>query len=477
MKTKEKAGQRKIVLPILLAASLLLAAGGWGTAINFYLSRTPRLNPGAQENLMDNPLMALSDSDLLQTIERRNSTPRGGFTGKEISEEALQVLGWAATGKNRSGTGFVIPLALGVEPYVSIYLAQESGVRRFYWESNSFENVTREDMRDKVNQGQNASAIWIYVIDVDNVPMGDMDFAWHAIGAMSQHQYLMADLLDIQARYMGLPKADEVASLLGLNASNHIPCGRDGNGAKINANCYFNFKTGRFAIMNLYETIFVRRSVRQYDKTPLDEAALSEIKNYLSNAKQSFDQSARFEIVGNEKLKGGLAPYAILAYSDNDDAAIVNIGYTLQGMDLWLQSVGYGSIWCGMASPKDPAQNYRILLGFGKTGVALRKGEDDFKRKKISEISDAENAVARAVRVAPSAVNFQPWKLRFADGKVTVAANVRGVGKLLPGRLFLFDLGIALKHIELALENEVNTITAFAIHGKGKNISIEVDYK
>ena len=229
--------------------------------------------------------------------------------------------------------------------------------------------------------------------------------------------------------------------------------------------------------MNLYETIFVRRSVRKYDKTSLDEAALSEIKNYLNNAKQSFDQSAQFDIVGNEKLKGGLAPYAILAYADNDDAAIVNIGYTLQGMDLWLQSVGYGSIWCGMATPKDPAPNYRILLGFGKTGVALRTGEDDFKRKKISEISDKENTVAHAVRVAPSAVNFQPWKLHFADSKVTVTANVRGIGRILPGRLFLFDLGIALKHIEIALENDGNTIKEFTVHGKGKGISVEVDYK
>jgi hypothetical protein len=189
------------------------------------MSWTPRLNPGALENLRDNPLIVITDSGLLHAIERRNSTFRGDFTGNEISEEALQLLGWAATGKNRDGTGFVVPLAMGTEPYVSLYLAQESGVRRFYWESNSFEMVLDSDIRNRINSGQNASAIWIYVIDIDKVPRGNMDWAWHAIGAMSEHQYLVADLLDIQARFMASINADEVAALLGLDASKNIPAG------------------------------------------------------------------------------------------------------------------------------------------------------------------------------------------------------------------------------------------------------------
>ena len=229
--------------------------------------------------------------------------------------------------------------------------------------------------------------------------------------------------------------------------------------------------------MTLYETIFTRRSVRQYDKVTLDTAALDEISNYVNSLQQLPGHSAKFEIVDITKLKGGMAPYAILAQADDSYVSFVNIGYTLQGVDLWLQSNGYGSIWCGMAKPQDPEQDYRILLGFGKTSVPFRKGEDDFKRKKLSEISDTDNAIARAVRVAPSAVNLQPWKLGFADGKVTVAANVRGIGKLLPGRLFLFDLGIALRHVEVALEHDGKTLTAFEFKSKGKDISVEVDYR
>jgi hypothetical protein len=228
--------------------------------------------------------------------------------------------------------------------------------------------------------------------------------------------------------------------------------------------------------MNLYETIFARRSVRQYDKAPLEAAALAAIKSYVDDAAQLTGQAARFEIVNSDELKGGYAPHAILAFAGDGDPALINIGYTLQGVDLWLQSEGYGSIWCGMAAPKAAKNGYRILLGFGKTDVPLRKSEDEFKRKKLPEIASEDNAIARAARLAPSAVNFQPWKLTFADGKVNIASNVRGVGGILPGRLYLFDLGIVTKHTAVALEHEGKTISAIEVTGQGKRSRTEIRY-
>jgi hypothetical protein len=229
--------------------------------------------------------------------------------------------------------------------------------------------------------------------------------------------------------------------------------------------------------MTLYETIFTRRSVRQYDKTPLDADALVEIQNYAAAAKQMPGHSARFETAEGNVLKGGIAPYAVLAHSSGSDAELVNIGYTLQGVDLYLQSIGYGSLWCGMAAPKNPAPDYRILLGFGKTDVPLRSGEDDFKRKKLSEISDTDNGIARSVRLAPSAVNFQPWKLSFGGETVTLKLNVRGIGRVLPGRLYLFDIGIALKHAELALAHECKKVTGFSFTGNGKDLAALARYE
>ncbi|MDR1156726.1 MAG: hypothetical protein LBK75_00245 [Oscillospiraceae bacterium] len=226
--------------------------------------------------------------------------------------------------------------------------------------------------------------------------------------------------------------------------------------------------------MTLYEMIFARRSVRQYRNEAFDTSALAEIENHANSAKQLPAQSARFEIVDSSRIKGGVAPYAILAFAGADDLSLVNIGYTLQGVDLWLQANGHGSVWCGMATPKEQRSDYRILIGFGKTDVPLRKSESEFKRKKIADISNADNPVSRAARLAPSAVNFQPWMLTFADNKVTVQANVRGVGKILPGRLYLFDFGIVLKHIELALEQEGKAVKSLSFDGEAKGFTAKI---
>jgi hypothetical protein len=230
--------------------------------------------------------------------------------------------------------------------------------------------------------------------------------------------------------------------------------------------------------MTLYETIFTRRSVRKYDMNSLDETVLAEIQAALDAVPQLPWQSAHFEIVyaNTSGIRGGFAPYAILAYGDDNDISKVNIGYALQHMDLYLQSEGYGSIWCGMAGPKEPDDDFRILLNFGRTNMPMRGREKDFKRKKVLSISNEDNAIARAARLAPSAVNLQPWKLDFSDGKVTVLSQVRGFGKVIPGKLHMFDLGIVLKHVELAIRHEGRAIKSITPVADDETFAMEVSF-
>jgi hypothetical protein len=129
-----------------------------------------------------------------------------------------------------------------------------------------------------------------------------------------------------------------------------------------------------------------------------------------------------------------------------------------------------------MAAPIEKNPDFRILLGFGQTSVPLRNGEGDFKRKKITDISNEDNAIARAARLAPSAANFQPWLLTFSDGRVEAKVNVRGIGGVIPGKLWLFDIGIVLRHIELALTHEGKAVKELTINGSGKNLSVSASY-
>ncbi|MDR3072292.1 MAG: hypothetical protein LBU41_02245 [Clostridiales Family XIII bacterium] len=230
--------------------------------------------------------------------------------------------------------------------------------------------------------------------------------------------------------------------------------------------------------MTLYETIFVRRAVRKFDSSPLDTATIESVKKLITDTPQLAGQSARFEIVSGDKVHGGApAPHYLLAYCEENDSAYANVGYIVQNVDLYLQSIGLGSVWLGMAKPNEPEQNYCILLAFGKTDVPLRKSAEEFTRLPMSDVSDTDNAIAKAARLAPSAMNSQPWKLHFENGKIVIQYFGRGLMKLmLRKKLNKIDLGIITRHVEVALQKEGKTIRSITPKKVGKSFEIEVTY-
>jgi len=214
--------------------------------------------------------------------------------------------------------------------------------------------------------------------------------------------------------------------------------------------------------MSLYETISVRRSVRSYSKEPVSEELLGKIKDHVHNIEQLFGQEATFDVVPGKK-----APYAVLAYCEDGLGEYINVGYCLQEIDLYIQSLGLGSLWYGAKYPtKNRKDGYCITLAFGNTDVPFRKSEDEFKRLSVSEISNVDNAVARAVRLAPSARNSQPWELTCEDGRIFIYHHGRGLFRMaLKKKLSKIDLGIATKIAELALIRYGEKIKEVSITG------------
>jgi hypothetical protein len=212
---------------------------------------------------------------------------------------------------------------------------------------------------------------------------------------------------------------------------------------------------------------------------PLSAEELDDIKSFLESAEQLKGERARFEFVGGDKVNDGKAPHYILAFCKEDYAQYINVGYVLEKTDLYLQSKGFGSVWLGMAQPegKENKEDYCIMLAFGKTEQPLRNGAEDFNRLSVEEMSNEDNDIARAARLAPSAVNSQPWKLKFESGKITVEYQGRGLMKgILRKKMNKVDVGIITRHIELALLNEGKTISDIFIQGDGKSFAVEIFY-
>lgn len=229
--------------------------------------------------------------------------------------------------------------------------------------------------------------------------------------------------------------------------------------------------------MTLYETIFARRTVRKMDPQPLDTETLDKVQAVLDGAEHLDGQTSRYEIVDNTVVGGG-APHYILAYCDANSAAYADVGFVLQKADLYLQSIGLGGWWLGMKKAEGGAQDFCIMLGFGKPQTPARKGEQEFKRLPLETVSDADNAVARAMRLAPSAVNSQPWEFHFGANMVTIKLHGRGAMRaVLKKRLNKIDLGIVTRYAQVALLEENREIQSMRPVEEGKSFRIEIAYK
>ena len=91
-----------------------------------------------------------------------------------------------------------------------------------------------------------------------------------------------------------------------------------------------------------------------------------------------------------------------------------NIGFIFQQLALFLQSRGIGNCWAGMASLKEKNPNFVIAISFGKSDKMTRE-LSNFKRKKLSEISDVSDERLIPAQLAPSAINSQPWYFKHTN--------------------------------------------------------------
>lgn len=224
--------------------------------------------------------------------------------------------------------------------------------------------------------------------------------------------------------------------------------------------------------LELYNTIFKRKSIRKYDMTPLNDEVLAGIKDYTDKLKP-LDDSIKysFEFIGSKDVKFmmpvKLAPHYICIYSEKKQGYLMNAGYLLQQVDLYLSVNNIGSCWLGMGKPAKGIMNHAngqefvIMLAFGNAAEQVhRESASEFKRKSIDEITSINGSeqLLEPVRLAPSATNSQPWFFSGNTQEIIVSRKkLNFVKEKLLGEFNQVDIGISLYHMWLSLEHEGKT--------------------
>ena len=216
---------------------------------------------------------------------------------------------------------------------------------------------------------------------------------------------------------------------------------------------------------DLYEAIFKRKSIRNYDSAPIDQNHLEEISENLRALKpMSAGIKTEFKIITPNQVTrklGNKAPHFIAAFSEAKDAYKVNIGFMLQQMDLCFSATGLGSCWLGIPQPtKDITDSsnleFVILMSFGNPKETLyRTNASEFKRKSLTEITNMEGAdeLLEPARLAPSAVNLQNWYFTGSMNAIHVYSSKSSFFRTsVGGSYYPVNMGIALCHLQLAAE-------------------------
>lgn len=215
-----------------------------------------------------------------------------------------------------------------------------------------------------------------------------------------------------------------------------------------------NYKT-------LYETLFKRKSIRKYDMTPLDQNTISEITRYIKSINPIVpDIKTQIKIFDKNDINSAMtvkAPNYIAFFSEPKDGYLLNAGFMLESLDIFLSAKGLGTCYQGMASPKKEIINgsnlqFVIILAFGKPSEPIyRNNVLEFKRKDIESITDSKALynILEPVRLAPSSMNSQPWFFSGNEDKITAYCTK----KMFLKRLNKIDMGIAICFLDITTKN------------------------
>jgi hypothetical protein len=247
---------------------------------------------------------------------------------------------------------------------------------------------------------------------------------------------------------------------------------------------------------NLYRSILNRRSIRRYDRTALDTATIDQVQQIIDSVEPLVHEN-QFDVRYHDGMlidKDFIAsmgaygyivtpPHALAPYISGNQYPLIDLGYRVEQIVVRLTCLDIGTCYIGtlyreeanrerLNLPTDSRCGALLVFGYpasSTTGRALNslmrsvpRGNTRlpmnhlFFQESFDHPTDPPtdlSPILTAARFSPSAVNAQPWRFLWRDGKLHLFVNrynpKYGRG---PGQAYRFyDGGICMANIKLAL--------------------------
>lgn len=231
-----------------------------------------------------------------------------------------------------------------------------------------------------------------------------------------------------------------------------------------------------------HAAINVRRSRRRFDFTPMEAGLVAELRSLCEEFRPF--PGARSELIPgspDKVFKGAVGPYgrvkgasaSIAFIGDMTDPNVQEkVGYLGEGIVLEATAMGLGTCWVGgffrpkvVSSLIEVGNDEKVLAvtPVGRAADGLAREEKimtmfgrNHRRKSVADLVTGDGRLAldgwkktalEAARIAPSAVNRQPWRFQVEADSITVLSARSKIDFGISTRL---DCGIAMMHVEVA---------------------------
>lgn len=223
--------------------------------------------------------------------------------------------------------------------------------------------------------------------------------------------------------------------------------------------------------MNTFEAMFSRRSIHHFKQEKLDWEVISDLLEYANKLPMMMEGIAvEFKLVSNIEEKQGFygpfnvkAPYYLCISSEVKEDYMLNAGYLMQQISLYLNTKGIGTCFLvaypGSNLKATMKYEYVVALAFGKTSTPLFRNSSEAKRLPESdvvvykeEVTPDIKQVLCAARLSPSAFNSQPWRFVVYRNRIHIFAKKNHfIAKALDYNKMI-DMGIMMANLLLASE-------------------------
>ena len=259
------------------------------------------------------------------------------------------------------------------------------------------------------------------------------------------------------------------------------------------------------------ELIRSRRSVRTFDGREIDAGDLEKLSSYMAKIDNPYGIPVEFKLLDakEHKLTSPVISGANL-YVGAKAKCMPHmeeaVGYSLEMLVLYAQSLGIGTVWIGgtmdraaferaMELGEDERMPCVSPLGYPARKMSVKEGimrkavkadsrlpfetlffDGTFNVPLTEEKAGRLAKVLETVRWAPSAVNKQPWRVVVdQDAAHFYLKRNKGFVSDAVGDMQKIDLGIALCHFALVAE-ESGLSPEFRINDPGIAVEADMEY-